>query len=63
MYTSNGATKDLPTTYMSRRQECERLLKITRQMEAVAFGAESFSDDPRFVELGHRLIKAHPNSN
>ncbi len=51
MYQTNCATKAIPMTYMDRRRESERLSKITRKMEGMAFENESYLDDPRFAEL------------
>jgi hypothetical protein len=35
MYQTNCTAKEIPMTYMDRRRECERLSKITREMDAV----------------------------
>jgi len=52
MYQTNCATKASPMTYANRRQESDRLSKITREMDKIAFdNPEGFLDDPRFREL------------
>jgi hypothetical protein len=52
MYTTNTATKAIPMTYSDRRRESDRLSKITREMDKIAFdNPEGFLDDPRFREL------------
>jgi hypothetical protein len=50
-YTTNDATKRLPTTYSDRRVECEHLLKIAREMEPIAFSNDNFLYELRFREL------------
>lgn len=51
MYTTNAASKDLPTTYIQRRAECEGLLEIAKKIESIVTSNTSFQDDLTFEKL------------
>jgi hypothetical protein len=57
MFTTNTASKGLAMTYVQRREECEKLLKIAREMESFASKVEKFQDDRAFEELETRYKK------
>lgn len=51
MYTTNTATRDIPTTYTTLRSECEGLLEIAKELEVFAYDNPAFSSDPKFDRL------------
>jgi hypothetical protein len=53
MYTTNLASKSLPATYIRRREECEKLLEIARNIESVATSSNNtaFQADQAFEKL------------
>lgn len=51
MFTTNMASHYLPTTYVQRRSEVEKLLKVSRQIEQLALNDPAFEDHPDFQRL------------
>lgn len=50
MHTTNTASRGLAATYVRRREECERLAELSRQIERFTT-QPSFQADPAFEAL------------
>jgi hypothetical protein len=48
---TNLASSSLPVTYVRMRVECEKLLKIAKQIESIALSKSNFNDDTDFMGL------------
>lgn len=57
MYTTNTASSALPTTYTTLRDECEKILKIAKDLERQASNG-NFEKNSEFMNLKNEL-KAH----
>jgi hypothetical protein len=54
---TNLASSSLPVTYVRMRVECEKLLKIARQIESIALFKSNFNDDTDFMALKDEFAK------
>lgn len=51
MRTTNAASRSLPATYVTRREECEKLLRVARHLEQLALNNPDFSNSAEFKSL------------